>query len=164
MLKSKEFRQKKILLFGILKKLIMKYSPSLDIKQWDTEGMRNDNIVNEFYVHGSAHRWSILITVQRDATQSNLFIILQVDNIVNEFYVHGSAHRWSILIIVQRDATQSSLFIILQVQSACFGCQTHPSSGVHKTVTTTCDTGHIFVQLPPSNVAKFTWPLDTRNM
>ena len=127
MLKSKEFRQKKILLFGILKKLIMKYSPSLDIKQWDTEGMRNDNIVNEFYVHGSAHRWSILI-------------------------------------IVQRDATQSSLFIILQVQSACFGCQTHPSSGVHKTVTTTCDTGHIFVQLPPSNVAKFTWPLDTRNM
>jgi len=42
----------------------------------------------------------------------------------------------SILIIVQRDATQSSLFIILQVRSTCFGCQTHPSSGVHKTVTT----------------------------
>jgi len=43
----------------------------------------------------------------------------------------------SILIIVQRDGTQSSLFIILQVQSTCFGCQPHPSSGVHKTVTTT---------------------------
>jgi len=38
--------------------------------------------------------------------------------------------------IVQRDATQSSLFIILQVHSTCFRCQPHPSSGVHKTVTT----------------------------
>jgi len=45
-------------------------------------------------------------------------------------------HCWSILIIVQRDATQSSLFIVLQVHSTCFGCQTHPSSAVHKTVTT----------------------------
>jgi len=47
-------------------------------------------------------------------------------------------------ITVQRDATQSSLFIILQVHSTCFGCQTHPSSGVHKTVTTATGTGHIF--------------------
>ena len=50
----------------------------------------------------------------------------------------------SVLIIVQRDATQSSLFIILQVHSTCFGCQPHPSSGVHKTVTTASGTGHIF--------------------
>ena len=49
-----------------------------------------------------------------------------------------------ILIIVQRDATQSSLFIILQFQSTCFGCQPHPSSGVHKPVTTASGTGHIF--------------------
>ena len=53
-------------------------------------------------------------------------------------------HRWSILIIVQRDATLSSLFIILQVHSTCFGCQPHPSPGVHKTVTTASGTGHIF--------------------
>ena len=53
-------------------------------------------------------------------------------------------HRWSILIMVQQDATQSSLFIILQVHSTCFGCQPHPSSGVHKTVTTASGTGHIF--------------------
>jgi len=65
------------------------------------------------------------------------------------FYVYGSVYRWSILIIVQRDATQSNLFIILQVHSTCFGCQTHPSSGVHKTVTTASST----VRLPPSNVA-----------
>jgi len=54
-----------------------------------------------------------------------------------------------ILIIVQRDTTQSSLFIILQVHSTCFGCQPHPSSGVHKTVNTPSGT----VQLPPFNVA-----------
>jgi len=53
-------------------------------------------------------------------------------------------HLGFILIIVQRDATQSSLFIILQVHSTCFGCQPHPSSGVHKTVTTASGTGHIF--------------------
>jgi len=48
-----------------------------------------------------------------------------------------------ILIIVHRDATQSSLFIMLQVHSTCFGYQIHPSSGVHKTVTTASGTGHI---------------------
>jgi len=36
------------------------------------------NIVTSFYVYGSVHRWSILIIVQRHATQSSLFIILQV--------------------------------------------------------------------------------------
>jgi len=50
----------------------------------------------------------------------------------------------NILIIVQWDATQSSLFIILQVHSTCFGCQPHPSLGVHKTVTTASGTGHIY--------------------
>jgi hypothetical protein len=51
---------------------------------------------------------------------------------------------YRILIIVQRGATQSSLFIILQVHSKCFGFQPHPSSEVHKTVTTASGTGHIF--------------------
>ena len=64
----------------------------------------------------------------------------------------------SLLIIVERDATQSSLFIILQVHSTCFGCQPHPSSGVHRTVTIASGTGHIFVQLPPSSVTKAAWP------
>ena len=45
---------------------------------------------------------------------------------------------------MQRDATQSSLFIILRVHSTCFGCQPHPSSGVHETVTTASATGHNF--------------------
>jgi len=56
------------------------------------------------------------------------------------FGILCSVHRQSILIIVQRDATQNSLFIILQVHSTCFGCQLHPSSGVHKTVNTASGT------------------------
>ena len=66
----------------------------------------------------------------------------------------------TILITVQRDATQSSLFIILQVNSPCFGCQPHPSSGVHKTVTTVSGTSNVFfVQLPPSNVGRYWYRL-----
>ena len=60
------------------------------------------------------------------------------------FYAYVSVRRWSILIIVQRGATQSSVFIFLQVHSTCFGCQPHPSSGVHETVTTASGIGHIF--------------------
>jgi hypothetical protein len=45
---------------------------------------------------------------------------------------------------MQGKTTQSSLFIILRVHSTSFGCQPHPSSGVHKTVTTASGTGHIF--------------------
>jgi len=65
---------------------------------------------------------------------------MKVDSNTPEYYVYGSVHHWSILITVQRVATQSSLFIILQVHSTCFGCQPHPSSGVHKTVTTVSGT------------------------
>jgi len=49
-----------------------------------------------------------------------------------------------ILITVQRHAKQSSLFINLRVHSTCFGCQPHPSPGVHKTVTTASGIGQIF--------------------
>jgi len=58
------------------------------------------------------------------------------------------------LIIVQRDATQISLFFILQVHSTCFGSQPHPSSGVHKTVTTASGTGHAVL----CSYLPLTWP------
>jgi len=70
--------------------------------------------------------------------------VCQTTEVIIEVYVYGSVHRWSIFIIVQRDATQSSVFIILQVHCTCFGCQPHPSSGVHKTVTAASGTGHSF--------------------
>jgi len=70
-----------------------------------------------------------------------VFLLILVFNSYSILTLITSA---TILIIVQRDATQSSLFIILQVHSTCFGCQPHPSSGVHKTVTTASGRGHIF--------------------
>jgi len=74
----------------------------------------------------------------------------------NMFYVYGSMHRWSTLITVQRDATQSSLFIILQIHSICFGCQQHPSSGVHKTVTTASGTAASLATLDGGSCRKNT--------
>jgi len=53
-----------------------------------------------------------------------------------------------------------SLFIILWVHSTCFGCQIHPSSGVHKIVTTGSGTGHIFcaaASLQRGQVAALEW-------
>jgi len=77
------------------------------------------------------HRWSILIIAQRDATQSSLFIILQVHSTCFGCQPHPS--------VVHQTVTTTSG----TGQSTCFGCQPHPS-GVHKTVTTASDTGHIF--------------------
>ena len=36
-------------------------------------------------------------------------------------------------------------FILLQDHSTCLGCCPHPSSGVHKTVTTASGTGHFII-------------------
>ena len=36
---------------------------------------------------------------------------------------------------------------LLQNHSTCYGCPSHPSSGVHKTVTSASDTGHIIGQM-----------------
>ena len=77
-------------------------------------------------------------------------VIKQVKAQILLIFVFINNMEHTILIIVQRDATQSTLFISLQVHFTCFGCQPHPSSGAHKTVTTASGT----VQLPSSNVAK----------
>jgi len=78
--------------------------------------------------------------------------------LISQFYLHIThfsktmqQNLNTISITVQRDATQSSLFIILQVHCTCFGCQPHPSSGAHKTVTTASGTGHVLLcsYLPP---------------
>ena len=47
-------------------------------------------------------------------------------------YISANNHL-PILIIVQ-DMQHKAVFI-LQVYSTCFGCQPHPSSGIHKAVT-----------------------------
>ena len=50
------------------------------------------------------------------------------------FYIHGSVHRNSILIISNKMQEYAGIYL-LQNHSTCFGCPSHPSSGVHKTVT-----------------------------
>ena len=57
-------------------------------------------------------------------------------------YIHGSVHRNSILIISNKMQQYAGTYL-LQNHSTCFGCPSHPSSGLHKTVTTASDTGHI---------------------
>jgi len=55
---------------------------------------------NSFYVYGSVHRWSILITVQRDATQSSLFIIRQVHSTCFGCQAHQSSRVGQLLILI----------------------------------------------------------------
>jgi len=51
------------------------------------------------------------------------------------FYVYGSVHCKYTFVYIQQDATLHSLFISGNC-STCFRCYFHPSSGVHKTVST----------------------------
>jgi len=73
---------------------------------------------------------------------------------LNLFNIHGSVHRNSILIRSNKMQQYVRVYL-LQNYSTYFGCPSHPSSGVHKTVTAASGTGHITYSgnnLPPA------WP------
>ena len=57
------------------------------------------------------------------------------------FYIHGSVHRNSILIRPNKMQQYAGIYL-LQNHSTYFGCPSHPSSRVHKTVTAASGTGH----------------------
>ena len=59
----------------------------------------------------------------------------------NKFYIHGSVHRHSIL-IRSKEMQQYAGVYLLQNYCTCFGCLSHPSSGVDQTVTAASGTGH----------------------
>jgi len=42
---------------------------------------------------------------------------------------------------IQQEETDTGIYL-LQIYSTCFGCLSHPSSGVHQTVITASGTGH----------------------
>jgi len=68
------------------------------------------------------------------------------------FYIPGSVHRNSILLRSNKMQQYAGIYL-LQNYFTCFGCPSHPSSGVHKTVTAASGTGHITYQsknLPPA--------------
>jgi len=52
--------------------------------------------VRLLYFYGSMHRWSILITVQPDVTQSSLFIILQIHSTCFGCQTHPSNCSYSL--------------------------------------------------------------------
>ena len=73
-------------------------SPTVNGKQWVWVWVwktdiyrRKQNYLKKFYDYGSVHRWSILIIIQRDATQSSLFIILQVPSTCFGCQPHSSS-------------------------------------------------------------------------
>ena len=50
------------------------------------------------------------------------------------FYIRSSVHRNSILTRSNKMQQYAGIYL-LQNYSTCFGCPSHPSSGIHKTVT-----------------------------
>jgi len=70
-------------------------------------------------------------------------------NITCIFYIHGSGHRDSIL-IRSNEMQQYVGVYLMQNYSTCFGCLSHQSSGLHRTVTAASGTGHsVRKNLPP---------------
>ena len=67
----------------------------------------------------------------------------------SSFYIHGSVLRDSIL-IRSNEMQQYAGVYLLHNYSTCFGCLSHPSSGVLQIVTAASSTGHS---------VRATWPL-----
>ena len=70
-----------------------------------------------------------------------------------EFYIHGSVDRDPIL-IRSNEMQQYAGVYLLQNYSTCFRWLSHPSSGVHQTVTAASGTGHSVRAKPSASVAK----------
>ena len=85
-----------------------------------------------------------------------------------QFYTHCSVHRNSILIRSNKMQQYAGIYL-LQNHSTCFGCPSHLSSGVHKTVTAASGTVHsiwatTFLQRGPwprwrKAVVQILWPV-----
>jgi hypothetical protein len=70
-----------------------------------------------------------------------------------DYYIHDSVHRDSSILIRSNEMQQYAGVYLLQNYSTCFGFLSHPSSGVHQSVTAASGTGHITYQihnLPPA--------------
>ena len=58
-------------------------------------------------------------------------------------FIHMDYHQVEYSILIRSNKMQQYAGIyLLQNYSTCFGCPSHPSSGVHKTVTATSGTSH----------------------
>ena len=61
--------------------------------------------------------------------------------VVKVFYIARFHASWLYINKIQRGATVCTC-LLLQNYATCFGCLSHPSSGVHQTVTAASGTGH----------------------
>ena len=57
-----------------------------------------------------------------------------------KFYIHDSVHRVFILISSNKMQQYAGIYLV-QIYSTYFGCPSHPSSGVHESVTAASGTG-----------------------
>jgi len=74
-------------------------------------------------------------------------------NLVNTFfYIHVSVHRDSVLIRSEEMQQYASVYL-LQNHSTYFGCPSHPSSGVHQTVTAASVQVIVSEQQPSTSMA-----------
>jgi len=63
-------------------------------------------------------------------------------NTSEEIYIRGSVHRDSIMIRSNKMQQYAGIYL-LQIYPTRFGCPSHPSTGVHQTVTAASGIGHI---------------------
>ena len=95
---------------------------------------------------------TILSLVDQKHTHTKVRFLLSIVHPVNhtqhteeakfpEFYIQGSEHRKSVLIRSNKVQHYAGIYL-LQYHCTCFGCPSHPSSGVHKIVTAASGTGH----------------------
>ena len=76
-----------------------------------------------------------------DLLCNTIMATLQNSEVIFYTSIHGSVHRNCILIRSNKMQQYTGIYL-LQNYCTCFGCSSHPSSGVHKTVTAASGTGH----------------------
>ena len=116
-------------------------NPSYTFLRWT-----NTSVLYGFYVYGSVHRWSIVIIVQRDATQNSLFIVLQVHSICFVCQPHPSSGVHKTVNIASGTVQPSSSNVVKLAWPRWREVAAQKIwPGVHKPVTTASSS----VQLPP---------------
>jgi len=81
-------------------------------------------------------------------TERSMFLVMRYRTQVKKdifFYIHGSVHRNSVLIRSNKMQKYAGIYL-LQNHSTCFRRPSHPSSGVHKSVTAASGTATTFLQ------------------
>ena len=97
---------------------------------------------------GGTQEWKT--TMSGTLNRPNYCVICVVNTVLNVSNVaadrttrrDGSRLGQSYINKIQQDATLCGYLFTTKLLSTFFGCPSHPSSGVHKTVTAACGTGH----------------------